>query len=196
MSRRITLIKMKRKTFFYFTYVMLLLTIGLGGTSACFDKSTINNGILNVNGTDITSKNVTIRKEKFSNPVLPFPNSFIVKISDYFSNGYYYHADLPLTEVMKSLGMRVEWIDDITANVTYEDKKYVLDLAKVSIVEVGTKHNLISAATGGHRVYTVLDRELRLDDNTIKAFMYELGKKIDVHIDFDELVVYLTEREN
>lgn len=183
---------MKKKIILFVTCAVLLLSIGLGGALIYFEKPKIMSGTLNVNGTDITSKNVTIRKEKFSNPVLPFPNSFIVKISDLFSKGYYCYGDLPLTEVLKSLGMSVEWVDDNTANIKYEDKKYTLDLAKVSIVEVGTTHNLISAAPGGHRVYTVLDRELILDSNTIKGFMYEIRKKIDIHIDLDKLIVYIT----
>ncbi|MDD2268865.1 MAG: hypothetical protein PHY15_04850 [Eubacteriales bacterium] len=187
---------MKKRIILYVTCIVILLSMGLGGALLYFEKPTIKSGTLNVNGADITSINVTIRKEKFSNPVVPFPDSFIAKINDLFNEGYYYHADLPLTEVLESLGMSVEWVDDNTANIAYEDKKYTLDLTNVSIVEVGTTQNHISPLAGGRRVYTVLDRELILDDTTIKWFVHEVGKEIDVRIVFDELVVYLTERVN
>ena len=186
---------MKNKLILYLSCI-LVLTIGIGSAFVYYGRSATKNGMLNVNGTNITSINVTIRREKFSNPVLPFPNSFIVKISDFFSKGYYYHADLPLTEVLKSLGMNVEWVDDNTANVTFEDKKYVLDLAKVSIVEARTTYNLIYPVPGGRRVHTVLDRELILDGNTIKNALYEMGEKINIDIDYDKSIINITKRED
>ena len=187
---------MKKKIILCLSCGVPLLSVGLGSALMYFEKATNKNGILNVNGKDIASKNVTIRKEKFSNSVLPFPNSFIAKISELFSKGYYYHTDLPLTEVLKGLGMNVEWIDNNIANITLNEKNYVLDLEEVSLIETGEKFNLISSTDGGRRAYKVLDKELILDDNTIKNALYLIGEMIDVRIDFDESVVYITERTN
>lgn len=187
---------MKKKTILSVTSFVLLLSIGLGGALMHFEKPIITDGTLNVNGTDIISKNVSIRKQKFSNPVLPRVRSFKVKIKELFSKEYYYYADLPLTEVLKSLGMSVEWVDGNTANVTYEDKKYVLNLTKVSMVEVGTTHNLIAPVPGSHRVHTVLDRELILDGLTIKLALQAMGVDINVTIDIDKSIVNITNRED
>lgn len=187
---------MKKKIIFYVTSVVLLLSIGLGGAFMYFEKPTIKSGTLNVNGMNITSINVKIRKEKFNNSFLPFPYSFIEKINDLFSKEYHYRADLPLTEVLKSLGMSVEWTDYNTANVTYENKKYVLDLAKVSMVEVGTTYNLSVPAPGGTRVYTVLDIELILDSDTIENTLYEMGERIDIVIDHNKSIINITKRED
>ena len=148
---------MKNKLILYLACCLLLIIV-IGSALIYFGKSATKNGTLYVNGTDITSINVTIRKEKFSNPVLPFPNSFIVKISDLFSKGYYYHADLPLTEVLKSLGMNVEWVDDNSAEVKYNDEKYILSLAEVSLIKQGSGNSFFNYFDyeSGHIQYEIL----------------------------------------
>lgn len=124
-------------------------------------------GVLKMNGVDITQENVRIHSN---------------------------YVELPLIEIMKSLGMRVEWVDKSTAEITYEEKKYILNLSKVSLIEVGENFNLLLPAPGGKRFYTVLEKELVLDSNTIKSAMYQMGVKINVDINRKERIVYIFER--
>lgn len=124
---------------------------------------------------------------------MPFPDSFFVKITDLFSDEYYYSAKLPLTEVLISLGMTVEWVTDNTANLTYEGKEYVLNLANVSLIEKGKTFNLLLPAPGDHRFHTVLNRELLLDTNTIRNALHEIGVKIHVYINYEDETVYIVE---
>lgn len=54
-----------------------------------------------------------------------------------------------------------------------------MNSAEVSLVEDGDKMNLILSVDGGRREYKVLERELILDNVTIKcAFMF-MGDTID-----------------
>lgn len=87
------------------------------------------------------------------------------------------YAELPLIEIMHSLGMRVDWVDKSTAEITYEETRYTLNLSKVELIEVGQNFNLLLPPPGGNRFYTVLDKELVLDSNTIKSVMYQIGSK-------------------
>ena len=133
---------MKKKFIWWIACIFLMLLIG--GIILFSFKYSTKCGLLKINGVDITKKNVMIH-------------------SDY--------AMLPLTEVMKSLDMNVNWVDKNTAEITYKDKEYSLDLSKISLIEVGQKSNLILPPPGGNRYYKVLEKELILDSNTIKSVM-------------------------
>lgn len=101
------------------------------------------------------------------------------------------YAELPLTEVMKNLGMNIYWIDRTTAEITYKDKLYTLNLSEVSLTEVGQNSNILLPPPGGNRCYTVLEKELILDSNTIKSTLYQMGIKINIDINRKEQIVTL-----
>jgi len=195
---------MKGKTIILSLMVFTLLIIAGGVFSFMWNRNKedsilIQSGTLVVNGKDIVSENVTIRKEKYSNPVLPsFPNSFIVKIRESFSKEYYYYADLPLTEVLKSLGMSVDWVDGNTAEVKYNDEKYILSLAEVSLIKQGRGDSSFNYFDyeGGRMQYEVLVRELILDSETMKITLNQMGEKINIYIDHDKSIINITNRED
>ena len=155
----------KKKIIWLIVCIFLMLLIG-GRIMFLFNDSP-KCGVLKMNGVDITQENVRIHSN---------------------------YVELPLIEIMKSLGMRVEWVDKSTAEITYEEKKYILNLSKVSLIEVGENFNLLLPAPGGKRFYTVLEKELVLDSNTIKSAMYQMGVKINVDINRKERIVYIFER--
>lgn len=99
------------------------------------------------------------------------------------------YADLPVTEVLKNLGMTVNWVDSDTAEVVSNDKKYTLNLPKVSLVEFGQDFNLLLPTPGGIRSYKILGQELILDSNTIKSALYQMGEKINIDIDHNKLII-------
>ena len=155
---------MKKKLVLLAGCASLILLIG---GIMCFVKGLPKCGLLRINGIDITKENVMIN-------------------SDY--------AELPLTEVMKNLNMKVNWVDDNTADITYKDNKYTLDLTKISLVEVEQYNNLLLPSPGGKRSYKVLKKELVLDSNTIKSAMFQIGVRIYIDINCKERIVSIIER--
>ena len=144
--------------------ICIFLILLMGGSIIFLFRDSSTCGMLKMNGVNITSKNIMIHSN---------------------------YADLPLTEVMKNLNMSVDWIDKSTAEITYKDQKYILNLSNVSLIEVGENFNLLSPPPGGKRFYTVLGKELILDSNTIKNTLYLMGIKISIDIIPKEQIVYI-----
>lgn len=168
-----------KKVVLYACIPLLLIGISMWtvvyfGRNGIGDKDIVkeenNSGMLNIYGNDITKENVTIH---------------------YIENASY--ADLPFTEVLKGLEFNVEWVDNNTANISYKDKKYLLDLTAVSLTEVGDDDNLIFPPVGGPCTRIVLDRELILDSTTIKSAIEDMDKNIYIKFDHAKLIVYITQ---
>lgn len=171
---------MKRRIIFCLAVFSLVLIIMLGGVFLfMWNRNNIvhkeiprKNGTLIVNNKTNTIENVVIHSKENAN-----------------------YADLPLTEVMKSLGMTVAWIDKNTAEIVHQDRKYFFNLSKVLLVEFEQNYNLLSPTPGGNRSYKILDKELILDSNTMKNALYQMGVEIDIVIDYHKSIVYITKRE-
>ena len=153
---------MKKRIIWLTACIFLMLFLGGSIVFWCIDSPQC--GLLKMNGVNITSKNVMIHRN---------------------------YAELPLTEVMKNLGMNIYWIDRTTAEITYKDKLYTLNLSEVSLTEVGQNSNILLPPPGGNRCYTVLEKELILDSNTIKSTLYQMGIKINIDINRKEQIVTL-----
>lgn len=154
----------------------LVLVIGIVGAIIFFGKSKPEkdnayvNGTLYVNGKKITNENVKI-----------------------FSN----YVDLPLTEVMKGVGIDVDWVNDSTAEITCNGQKYILNLAEATLTEYGDDYNLIKPAPGSTSFhYKVLEKEVVTDENTIKCILFLMKNQIYTNIDRDNSKVYVTERKD
>jgi hypothetical protein len=106
------------------------------------------------------------------------------------------YAELPLIEVFNGFGNKIEWLDSKRANMIYKDVKYDLNLEDALLVKEGTNFNLLLPPPG-NRTYHLktIDGDLILDHYTIKTIMYEMGEKIDVKIDRDKMIVYITRRK-
>ncbi len=106
-------------------------------------------------------------------------------------------ALLPFTEVLRGFGFNLVWRDNNTADITYENKMFVLDVEEASLVEEGFDYNLLDTPPGSIRYYCKPEgRELVTDSDTVNSVMYDLGKKIDIDIDRDKLAVYVSLRED
>lgn len=116
-------------------------------------------------------------------------------VTIYYKENSSYNS-LPLIEFLEILGADIEWIDEISANVTYKEKKYILNLNEVSLVEEGNSMNLILSADGWRREYTVLDRELLLDSVTVKCAFQFMGDRIYFRYDHDKSIVYVSVRSD
>jgi len=101
------------------------------------------------------------------------------------------YADLPFTEVMKGLDMSVVWVASDTAEITHNDKKYILGLSEVTFVESGKSKNLIIIPPGTKATIRAIDRELILDSTTMQSVLYGIGVKVDIDIDVERHIVYV-----
>lgn len=150
----------------------------------------VYDAVLYVEGKEITDENVCIWWEERCFPYGP-P---IVK-----------HADLPFTKVMESFGAEIEWRNDKIADITYNNKKYILDLNEVTLTESGDDLDLIPPICGGRTTHRAIYKELILDDNTLSWLLADLNngksylergyqdKKIYFEIDFEKCIIHLHE---
>jgi hypothetical protein len=146
----------------------LLLMIATAGVLIYIIKTTTKAGTLYVNGNEITSENVTIHSN---------------------------YADLPFTEVLRGLGINIEWVDNNTAELTCNGQKYTLDLDEASLTDYGCVNNFLIPAPGSTTFnYTVLEKELVIDSNTIHSIMYAMENNVSISIDQKKSIVYVTER--
>jgi len=159
---------MKKKRIVYL--ICGVLIIGIGCILICFGRLTTN-GTLIVNNKEITSENIKIHRS--------------LQID---------YAELPLTEVLNALGFDIEWLDNNTAKMVYNDEKYILNLAEVSFIKESENFNLIRIPPGSRiYYYKALDRELILDSDTIYWLMSDAKRRIKINIDHDKSVIYITD---
>lgn len=158
---------MKTKVIVLVAFFLLLIIIGI--ILFNYYQNVPINGTLNVNGKDITDKNVVIHK---------------------------YYAELPLTKVLEAIGLNIEWVDDNNAKVTYNDKVFDLNISEMSLTEVGAEDNFLWPAAGGTvRVCKSIEKDIILDTFAIKSFCYCAGINIKFRFDRDNSYVYLTESD-
>ena len=99
-----------------------------------------------------------------------------------------------MTEVLNALGFDIEWLDNNTAKMVYNDEKYILNLAEVSFIKESENFNLIRIPPGSRiYYYKALDRELILDSDTIYWLMSDAKRRIKINIDHDKSVIYITD---
>ena len=132
------------------------------------EKYILSNGTLIING-DTVVENVTL----------------------HYNKNYSSYLDVPLIKLFNGIGASVEWLDDTTAEIVYKGRKYNLNLSTVSLNEYGDEDNLIAPVDGGHREYTVLDKELILDSVTITCAFAKIKEPINFSYDFKKGVVYI-----
>ena len=129
-----------------------------------------NNCRLIVNGTDISADNYVYLHDKTSN---------------------YRVAELPLTAVMQALGATVEWENQNSSIITFNNDVYILDTTKSSLVRQGTEENMIAAAYGlpHDPYYKLIDDEFIVDSDTIQWLIQNMGATIK--IDYDTHIIYI-----
>jgi len=164
---------MKKKFIWLIALIPLLLIGGIllflfGRPPQSPPLPPLQSGTLHVNGVSVSTENVMIRP---------------------------HYATLPLTEVLKGLGMDVDWLDNDTAEITYGDKTYILKPSKVSLIEVAGSENVLTLAPGSkNRFCQAVDRELIVDGDTVLNALFLMGVKVYIYINSDELIVSVVER--
>lgn len=100
------------------------------------------------------------------------------------------YAELPLIAIVKALGAKVEWKNETTATITFDDEEYVLNTAENSLIKAGRTANILIVAPGAtHGSYfQVIEGEFVADsDSMLYLLTYLMGAKI--RIDYDTLIV-------
>ena len=116
-------------------------------------------GTLIVNGRDLTDKDhVTFQREL---------------------------VGIPLLTVLRTLGAGVQWLDDNTAFIVYEGKEFTLNMAEMSLFEVGGgssfSENLLMLPVGATGILRAVDSDIVVD---VQTTMWQIARAmgISVHI--------------
>lgn len=123
----------------------------------------MNNCILIVDGKDITSGNY-------------------VKLNQNY-------VELPFTAIMKTLGSKVVWKNETTAEIAYDGKDYILETTNCSFMEDGGNVNIISTPPGGKRHYQIIGNEFVLDNVTMHGAFQLMGTKLKICIDYENKII-------
>lgn len=137
-------------------------------------KEPIDNGVLIINGRVLEGTNVTIY------------------------DGY--DAKLPLLEVISNIGFQIEWADTTIANVTFEDRTFVIDLKEKSFIENGGKFgetfNYLTCPPGGSSyICELYENEIYLDRCTFYAAMRMIGFDMSIEVSYRDATVVIETRE-
>ena len=129
-------------------------------------KEPIDNGVLIINGRVLEGTNVTIY------------------------DGY--DAKLPLLEVISNIGFQIEWADTTIANVTFEDRTFVIDLKEKSFIENGKTFDYLVAPPGRtNYICELYENEIYLDRNTFGVAMRMIGLDMSIEVDYRDAAVVI-----
>ena len=102
-----------------------------------------------------------------------------------------YWAELPLLVAFKQLGGEIAWGSNHIANVTYNEKQYVLSLAdETSFKQLGTDDDLLIPTPGGGMfVCEAITKDVVLDDTTLRCVFCWSGTHLNIDIDYENAIV-------
>ena len=83
------------------------------------------------------------------------------------------YVKLPMIATLQALGISVEWQDEHTATLTYEDKTLILDLEKQTVTESSKDDTWVHAAAGHSvRVRERAGQELLVDATSMDEVLF------------------------
>ena len=92
------------------------------------------------------------------------------------------YAEIPLTAALSALGCQVEWANEKSVEIRYNDTVYILNPSEQTLVKSGDSFNFIAVAPGAaHGLYCeTLDREFIIDSDSVSYFLSQLGAQITI----------------
>lgn len=102
--------------------------------------------------------------------------------------GYWAGTELPFTAIVKAYGFEVTWLDETRAELTFQDRIFHLDLEEMDV----NLDTLFGPIAGAYKTYTIAERELFLDCNSISVFFDKIDTKMRYEIDTRGLRVDVT----
>ncbi len=83
------------------------------------------------------------------------------------------YAKLPMIATLTALGISVEWLDEHTATLRYEEKSLILDLEAKTVTEPGKDDTWVHAVAGHCvRVRERAGQELMVDNNSMDEVLF------------------------
>lgn len=154
---------------------------------------------------DVDHKNQKITVEYLADDADPVDYKLIVNGQDITDGNYLeVHKNekytlLPVTAVLESLGAEVNWTNETIADIIFNERVYVLDLEKISLVEKDDKYAIdyLIPAPGGEMYCRVIDGELLLDDLTFKGSVMQMGMEtmVRVNVDHENHIIEIAKEE-
>ena len=83
------------------------------------------------------------------------------------------YAKLPMIATLTAIGISVEWQDELTATLRYEEKSLILDLEAKTVTELGKDDTWVHAVAGHCvRVKERAGQELIVDENSMDEVLF------------------------
>lgn len=105
------------------------------------------------------------------------------------------HIELPLVDVLLAVGYSVNWIDDTSAILSNGEKQIQLDLSEIRVIDLDCNENILPCIAGKdlYLCCDPVDKNLILDEITLRFLLFSLGIKMDVVVDVDrvEITTYM-----
>lgn len=103
---------------------------------------------------------------------------------------YFKHAHIPLVMVLKELGATFDWQTDTYAKLEMNQSVYYLDLTVPKLYESGKENeNLLYLVNGSPICLHPYEKELLVDNVTLQMVCYQLGEKVNIKLNKNNLTV-------
>ncbi len=109
---------------------------------------------------------------------------------------YTYDSLIPFVVVLEQLGVEVTWQNETLANVEIKGEQYIIDIKEMRFGRQDVDHeNLLTLSTGGPCYIHPLEKDLMLDDITLRIALRESGLKCEILTDWESGKVTITGRQ-
>lgn len=122
-----------------------------------------------------------------------FNGAYIDSIPSYFVDRF---ACLPLLHVLHKLGADIERNAD-NVFITFQEKCYILNIPKKTLIEEGSNVNLIHPAYGASAWYCEnIEEDIVMNIETLKVLLLDMGyKEIYFVPERDKLIINITNKK-
>lgn len=103
------------------------------------------------------------------------------------------YIELPLVDVLLAVGYSAKWIDDTSAILSNGEKQIKLDLSEIRVIDLDSDEDILPCIAG-QNVYLCckpIDKNLILDEISLRFLLFSLGIKIDVAIDAERAEILI-----
>ena len=113
------------------------------------------------------------------------------------------HAIVPLFETLQAFSVKIDWLDENNAEISYDAITMCLDLNEASLMKKGKNSiNYLGVAPGSEHYYCslendeVFDGEIFIDNLTLVIILFHLGIKTEVDCDIDNEIITIRLRDD
>jgi len=111
--------------------------------------------------------------------------------SDY-AKLYETHAEVPLVEVLQSVGCSVSWKNQHKATIAYGDKTFTLTLSKKPSLLAPDVGELLLIAPGSEYFYCYsVKQDVVVDTGTLRHIFNSFGIKAKIQTETDSIEIYI-----